>query len=72
MKAISFLEKNMNDRILYLGGHSNNIYAFAFDNHELIDIWSIGENISAVDSYTFENGSTHFSVGCESGKLYIR
>jgi len=64
MKALSFLEKNINDRILYVAGENSKVYAFSIEDHELIDIWSVGENITAMDSYTFDNGSTHFAVGC--------
>lgn len=72
LQALSFLEKNSDDRILYVAGENSKVYALAFDNHELIDIWSVGQNITAMDSHTFENGSTHFAVGCHNGKLFMR
>jgi len=64
LKALSFVEKNPKDRILYIAGENSKVYAFSFESHELIDIWSVGENITSMDSFTFDNGSTHFAVGC--------
>jgi microtubule-associated protein-like 5 len=37
------------DSILYIGGSNTVIYAFSLQSHEIIDIWTVGENISAMD-----------------------
>jgi hypothetical protein len=57
------------------------------ETHEIIDIWSVGENITALDSHNFEDGGrysflntfsliyfigTVFAIGCANGKIFLR
>jgi microtubule-associated protein-like 5 len=58
------LEKDEKDRVVYVSGEGSVVYAFSLENHEIIDIWSVGENITAMDSINFEDGGTVYAVGC--------
>lgn len=41
MMALALLEKEIEDRILFVAGDSSVVYGFSLDNHEIIDIWSV-------------------------------
>ena len=41
MKALSILEKDNDDRMLFVAGESSIVYGFSLETHEIIDIWNV-------------------------------
>ena len=70
MKSMTILEKG--ERIIYAAGESGIVYAFSLNDHDLIDLWSVGNSISAIDCLFLQDGGTVFAIGCEDGKIYFR
>lgn len=64
------LERPENDdKILFVAGESSVVYGFSLETHEIVDIWTIGQEkpITAMDCVNFEDGGTVFAIGCENG-----
>ena len=47
MRCMTLLEKG--DRIVYAAGDSSIVYAFSLEDHDIIDIWSVGNSVTAID-----------------------
>jgi len=60
------------DSILYIGGSKTVIYAFSLQSHEIIDIWTVGENITSMDCLSQQEGSTLLAFGSEKGNIFLR
>ena len=48
------------------------IYAFSLQSHEIIDIWTVGENITSMDCLSQQEGSTLLAFGSEKGNIFLR
>lgn len=48
------------------------VYGFSYETHEIVDVWTIGDEITAIDSINFEDGGTVFALGTNKGKIYLR
>ena len=69
------LERPENDdKILFVAGSSTEVYGFSLESHEIVDIWTIGDQqeITCMDCVNFEDGGTVFVIGTEGGILYMR
>ncbi|EGR29518.1 PH domain protein [Ichthyophthirius multifiliis] len=75
LNAMCILERPENDdKILFVAGQSGVVYGFSLETHEIVDIWTIGQEkpITAMDCVNFEDGGTVFAVGCNNGHIYMR
>ena len=48
------------------------VYGFSYETHEIVDVWTIGDQITAMDCINFEDGGTVFALGTIGGKIYLR
>ncbi|KAL4455920.1 hypothetical protein ABPG73_008674 [Tetrahymena malaccensis] len=75
LNAMCILERPENDdKILFVAGQSSVVYGFSLETHEIVDIWTIGQEkpITAMDCVNFEDGGTVFAIGCDNGQIYMR
>ena len=66
------LQEREDDNILYIGGSKTVIYAFSLQSHEIIDIQTVGEDITCMDCFSQSDGSTLLCLGSEQGNIFIR
>lgn len=48
------------------------MYGISTETHELIDMWSVGDSITAMDSLAFPDGGTINAFGSAKGKILLR
>jgi hypothetical protein len=44
---MTILEKG--ERIIYAAGEASIVYAFSLKDHDIIDLWSVGNAVTALD-----------------------
>jgi len=71
MKALCLLERE-NDTVIFAAGDSATVSAFSLENHQLMDLWSLGDSISAIHCAYFGDGGNVFAMGTISGKIHLR
>ena len=55
-----------------IGGDNGTVSSFDIGSHELIDIWNVGQPISALACLTLEEGNFCVAAGTEQGNIIIR
>ena len=59
------------EEVLFVAGKQTVIYAFSLQSHEIIDIWTVGENVTSIDCFG-EKGVILMAIGSENGRIFIR
>lgn len=72
MTSATIIEKDKEERLIYIGGKDRCIYVFEVQTHELIDIWRVNDPISSMHTLNYEDGGNCFAIGCEGGKILVR
>lgn len=61
-----------NEKLVFVGGEQSVVYGFSAEEHELVDKWSVGDTISAMDTFINEDGGIVFAFGTKMGKIMLR
>ena len=57
---------------MLVGGDDGQVMTFDMQTHELIDVWVVGNKISAIAALSLEEGGFIVAVGCHNGSLVFR
>lgn len=60
------------EETIMIGGDNGTVSSFDIGTHELIDIWNVGQPISALACLTLEEGNFAVAAGTEQGNIIIR
>jgi microtubule-associated protein-like 5 len=41
------------DRLVFTAGSSSTVTGFSHESHEIVDVWTVGEKITSMDSTSF-------------------
>ncbi|CAK79604.1 unnamed protein product, partial (macronuclear) [Paramecium tetraurelia] len=73
LQALCILERpDSDDKLVFCAGSQSTVYGFSLETHEIVDVWTIGDQISSMDCINFEDGGAVFALGTVSGKVYLR
>ena len=57
---------------MIMGGDSGIVLSFDISTHELIDIWNVGQTVSALACLSLEEGGFVVAAGTDQGNIVIR
>lgn len=60
------------EKLIFVGGAESVVYGFSAEEHELVDKWSVGDAITAMDTFVSEEGGITFAFGTRGGKIMLR
>lgn len=60
------------ETLVFVAGQNASVYGFTASTHQLIDTWSVGEAITALDVVSNREGGLSFAVGTREGKVKLR
>lgn len=69
-KALTILSQV--EQTILIGGDNGIVSSFDIATHELIDIWNVGETVSAIGCLTLDEGGFVVAAGTDTGKVVIR
>ena len=56
---------------MYIGGSEGTIIGIDLTTYQIVDIWRLNENISALDVIYF-NSRSYLTAGTKQGLIYLR
>mgnify|MGYP002633713106 CR=1 FL=1 len=63
---------NQMEQTVIIGGDDGQVMTFDLNTHELIDVWCVGNKISALATLSIEEGGFIIAAGCHNGNLVFR
>ena len=63
---------NQIEETVLIGGDSGQVLTYDLQSRELIDIWGVGQKITALASLSLEEGGFIIAAGTVSGSVFIR
>lgn len=71
LTSLTLIERN-DEKVVFVTGEASVVYGISTETHELIDMWSVGDSITAMDSLAFPDGGTINAFGSAKGKILLR
>lgn len=67
------MERNdSDDKLVFCAGSQTTVYGFSLETHEIVDVWTIGYQISCMDCINMEDGGTVLALGTVKGRVFLR
>lgn len=63
---------NQLEQTVLIGGDDGQVMTFDLHTHELIDVWVVGNKITAIATLSLEEGGFIVCAGCQNGSLVFR